>query len=143
MYGRAHIQPTSQLQRMGSESTEGARPLTNLIDIEVGCTWFREHAFNNSKKTTTTTALPSSHLLQGEQYCAMKRTEMYTCREHRRESYLLTPASAPLLRLRRSSKPYWSTCCAFSSSDAELLRTPQTRSVVSDNPLLHQRHPGE
>ena len=128
---------------MGSETTEGACPLSNLIDIEVGCKWFRELVFDNSKRTTTTTALLSSHLLQGEQYCTLKRTEMYTCREHRRGSYLLSRAGAPPLRLRLSSKPYWFARCAFSSSDAVLLRTPQACSVVSNNPLVHQPHPRE
>ena len=128
---------------MGSETTEGARPLSNLIDIKVSWKWFRKPVFNNSNKTTMTTALSSSHLLQGDHYCAMKTTEMYTCREHRRGSYLFSRASAPPLRLRRSSKPYWSARCAFSSSDAELLKMPQARTVVSENPLVHQPDPGE
>ena len=128
---------------MGSETTEGARPLSNLVDIEVSWKWFWEPVFNDSNKTTTTTASSSSHLLQGVHYCAMKTTEMYTCREHRTGSYLLSRAGAPPLRLRRSSKPYWSARCGFSSSDAELLRTPQARTLVSENPLLHQPDLGE
>ena len=128
---------------MGSETTEGARPFSNLVDIEVSWKWFWEPVFDNSNKTTTTTAFSSSRLLQGAHYCAMKTTEMYTCREHHTGSYLLSRAGAPPLRLRRSSKPYWSTHCGFSSSDAELLRTPQARTLVSENPLVHQPDPGK
>ena len=128
---------------MGSETTEGARPLSNLIDIEVSWKWFREPVFDNSNKTTTTTTLSSSYLLQGDHYCAMKTTEMYTCREHRKGSYLFSRAGAPPLRLRRYSKPYWSTRYAFSSSDAKLFRTLQARTVVSENPLVHQPDPEE
>ena len=128
---------------MGSETTKGARPLSNLVDIEMSWKWFREPVFDDSNKTTTTTTFSSSHLLQRAHYYAMKTTEMYTCREHRTGSYLLSHVGASPLRLRRSSKPYWSAHCGFSSSNAELLRTPQARTLVSENSLVHQPDPGE